>query len=97
MTDTQLSRLKWIPQGGKPCRNRGGRGHRKVGVLGLLEEPCEAGRIAWGRREDKELIDWHAILLSPKQPLRRVGGWVVGSGVRRGQAGTLQSVHLCSN
>ena len=32
-------------QGGKPCRNRGGRGHRKVGVLGLLEEPCEAGRI----------------------------------------------------
>ena len=43
--------------------------HRKVGVLGLLEEPCEAGRIAWGRREDKELIYWHAILLSPKHPL----------------------------
>ena len=79
-------------QGGKPCRNRGGRGHRKVGVRGLLEKPRKAGRIAWGMREDKELIYWHAILLSPKHPLRRVGAWVVGSDIRRGQAGTLQCV-----
>jgi len=25
-------------------------------VLDLLEEPCKAGCIAWGRHEDKELI-----------------------------------------
>src|SRR5215831_5839044 len=57
-----------------------------------MEEPCKARRIAWGMREDKELIYWHAILLSPKHPLRRVGAWVVGSDIRRGQAGTLQCV-----
>ncbi len=43
-------------QGGKPCLHGCGRGHCKVGGLGLLEEPCKAGRIAWGRHEDKELI-----------------------------------------
>ena len=36
-------------QGGKPCRNRGRRGHRKVGVLSLLEEAVQSGTHRMGQ------------------------------------------------